>query len=264
MTGETKDAAAVGRAVTGEVEIDASIDRVWQALTDADELMRWFPLEARVEPGAGGSIFMSWKNEFAGTSEVLDWEAPRLLRTTWGELDNTNGPLQVTEYRLESLGAARTLLRVVTSGFPTDAAWDEWVEGTRLGWLVELRSLRHYLERHDGEDRRVVYVRRRVTLPAAEAWSRLMGDDGLDARWRRGDVVADEPGRVLATLPAEVPGALLRASIEPCNMQPGEDARDVTLWLAAWGAAAAPERMAAIDADWRGMLERLFPAGRTV
>src|SRR5687768_3774184 len=98
MTGETKDAAAVGRTVRGEVEIDAPVERVWQALTVADELMRWFPLDARVEPGAGGSIFMSWNNEFSGASQILDWEPPRLLRTTWGEIDNTNGPLQVTEY----------------------------------------------------------------------------------------------------------------------------------------------------------------------
>ncbi len=32
---------------------------VWHALTDAEELMRWFPPLARVEPGVGGSMFMS-------------------------------------------------------------------------------------------------------------------------------------------------------------------------------------------------------------
>lgn len=45
-----------GRSAGGTVEIEAPIERVWRALTEAAELERWFPLEARVEPGEGGSI----------------------------------------------------------------------------------------------------------------------------------------------------------------------------------------------------------------
>lgn len=33
---------------------------VWRALTEAEELTRWFPLQARVTPGEGGEIWMSW------------------------------------------------------------------------------------------------------------------------------------------------------------------------------------------------------------
>jgi uncharacterized protein YndB with AHSA1/START domain len=57
---------------------------VWQALTDACELERWFPLEARVTPGEGGSIYMSWKNEYTGESSILVWEPLHHLRISWG------------------------------------------------------------------------------------------------------------------------------------------------------------------------------------
>jgi uncharacterized protein YndB with AHSA1/START domain len=43
-----------------EIEIAVPIEEVWKALTDANELARWFPLEARVTPGLGGKIFVSW------------------------------------------------------------------------------------------------------------------------------------------------------------------------------------------------------------
>ena len=67
------------RSVEGSLEIDASPERVWEALTTAEDLERWFPLEARVEPGVGGSVWLSWKNEYAATSEIVEWEPARAL-----------------------------------------------------------------------------------------------------------------------------------------------------------------------------------------
>ena len=39
------------------IDIEATPEHVWKALTDAAELTRWFPLQARVTPGTGGSMF---------------------------------------------------------------------------------------------------------------------------------------------------------------------------------------------------------------
>lgn len=245
------------RAVEGSVEIDAPVERVWRALTEAAELERWFPLEARVEPGEGGSIWMSWKNEYAGESEILAWDPPRLLRTAWHW--HAEGAPQLTEYRLEARGGV-TRLRVVTSGFPADSAWDEWVEGTRRGWRFELRSLRHYLERHAGEERSVVHLRRRVPLSREEAWERLFGPEGLGERPLGGEPFHREPPVQYAAVVEDPPDAMLRASLEPCG--PGIDARDVTLMLSAWGAEAA--RVDAVRREWSSLLEGLFPEGESV
>ena len=242
------------RSVEGEVRIEAPPERVWRALTAADELERWFPLEAEVEPGEGGSIYLSWGGEVAGASEILVWEPPHHLRTSW----DWGGA--VTDYYVEAAEGGGTHLRVVTSGFPTDASWDDWVEGTRRGWAYELRSLRHYLERHDGKDRTVVYVRRAVDLEREEIWERLTGPAGLDVRWLEGEVVDDAPPTQRALRPRALEDALLRISVEPGHGADGPSgAMEATLFLSAWGDDRG--RLEGLEKEWRTVLEQLFPEG---
>ena len=64
------------RAVEREIEIDAPLAAVWKALTDADELTRWFPLNAGVTPGVGGSVWMSWTEVLSVSSSMF--ESPRV------------------------------------------------------------------------------------------------------------------------------------------------------------------------------------------
>jgi uncharacterized protein YndB with AHSA1/START domain len=60
-------------------------DVVWHALVDANELRRWFALEARVTPGPGGSIWLSWDDQFEGECPIRIWEPPHHLQTAWPE-----------------------------------------------------------------------------------------------------------------------------------------------------------------------------------
>ena len=246
------------RSVEATIEIEASPEAVWRALSDARELERWFPLEARVEPGEGGSVFMSWKNEYAGESRITVWEPGRHLQITWGFSDEEKEITQLTDFHLEG-GKGRTILRVVTSGFPEDPSWDAWYEGTRQGWAYELVSLRRYLENHPGQDREVVYLRRRVKLPAEEAWERLFGPGGLPSRPLESRPFIDAPPLQYAGH-ADDRNALVRVGTEPCMGQ--ADFRDVTLWLSAWG--APPEDVEPLRREWGEMLERLFPEGETL
>lgn len=242
------------RSVEGTIEIGASPERVWRALTDPRELERWFPLEARVEPGPGGSVWLSWKNEFAGASEITAWEPPRLLSYVWGGPEDA--PPQMTEFTLEGRGGS-TRLRVVTSGFPADASWDDWVEGTRLGWSFELRSLKTYLEDHDGEERHVVYLRRRVPLAREETNERLFGDDGLIRHAPAGRPF-DADSAIQFACEMTGPGGLFRLSNEP---SPG--GRHVaTLFASAWGPVG--EEMDRLADEWRGRLEAALPEGETL
>ena len=250
---------AATRAATGEIEIEAPVEAVWKALTDARELERWFPLDARVEPGEGGAIWMSWRNEYEGASTILKWDPPRHLTTTW-EMHEGDQPPQVTDFRLESKGG-RTIVRVVTSGFPTDAAWDDWVQGTVDGSAFALRSLKEYLERHRGQDRDVVYLRRRVPLGAEEIWKRMAAPGALGSKPLGAEPVFEAPPRQWAALVEKLDGALLRAGSDSCAAsETGE--RDVTLWLSAWGDAR--RELPTIRDDWAAMLERLYPEGREV
>lgn len=254
-TGETGSTADETRSAGGEIRIDAPPDRVWRALTEAADLVRWFPLDAEVEPGEGGSVTLSWRNEFSATSAILEWEPGRHLRTGWGDWHG-DGPGQITDYRLEGRGGD-TFLRVVTSGLPADASWDEWVEGTRLGWGFELRSLKRYLERHDGLERSVVYLRRRVDLPRREAWDRIVAPDALGWPPVEGEPFDVEPPAQYAATLSEPADALFRLSVEP--PAPGGGGRSVVLWLQAWGPAG--DRLREIESRWAELLERVYPEG---
>lgn len=177
------------------ISIDAPPDRVWKALTDPAELTNWFPLAAEVVPGEGGSILLSWGPGLSGRNRIVTWEPPGHLRTTWMEQDakgkQASSAMEdlytqekeaarriAVDYAIQGEGG-RTTLRLVHSGFGTGAKWDKEYDGVGRGWRFELRSLRHYLEHHDGATRKALWVRRPVDLDPKRTWSRLTGKDAL-------------------------------------------------------------------------------------
>ncbi len=179
------------RSIEKEIAINAPIETVWKALTDAKELTQWFPLEAGENPD--GTMWMSWRNEFKFASRIEIWEPPRHVRTVpvqsnWSQ-DKTEkedsasdaNPSwgMATDFYLESRGGA-TALRLVHSGFSLDADWDALYDGTHTGWDFQLRALRHYLENHRGIPRRTAFVREFLKdISREEAWQILFGPKGL-------------------------------------------------------------------------------------
>lgn len=262
------------RSIETELEIDAPIEAVWKALTDGDELTRWFPLDARVEPGKGGSVYMSWKNEYDATSPITAWEENRHFATAW-EMDQSPAPL-VVDYHLETKGG-KTVLRLVHSGFPTDESWEDFYQSVCQGWAFELRSLRHYLERHAGQERGVVYLRRRTPATLQEVWEGVLGSAGMaleqdpkelaegmpyrassptgDA-WS-GRVLICEPALIFAATVNEIGDGLLRFYMDPCQANP--ELSDLMLWVSLWG---RPEsEVDALRVAWSHRLESVFPDG---
>ena len=151
MTTTTKDT----RTIEIEIPVDAPPEAVWKALTDPDELARWFPLEARVEPGEGGSIAVSWGPEIQGLHRIRVWEPEKRLQTTWFEPtemfgtpppraggswdqlireDGESATRLVVDYYLEGREGG-TLLRMVHSGFSRDARCRL---GYSLSWTVRV------------------------------------------------------------------------------------------------------------------------------
>jgi uncharacterized protein YndB with AHSA1/START domain len=178
-------AAGPGREPAGrlelEVEIDAPREAVWEAISEGEGLARWFPLEAAVEPGVGGSILLSWGPGMAGEAPLTGWEPGRRLE--WTEThppkqDGAEATRIAVEFLLEGRGGA-TVLRLVQSGFGPGDEWQDYFDGVRNGWAYFLWNLKVYLERHRGIPRRLVWVRRRGGAPRDEVWRRLLGPRGL-------------------------------------------------------------------------------------
>jgi len=162
-----------------EIEIAASPAAVWKALTDGEELTRWFPLAARVTPGDNGSIFLSWGPECEGEARITGWEPQKLLRVR-EPAGGVAGPDGVTmEWKLEQRGGV-TVVRLAQSAISAggDRA-DEYFGSTEYGWGFLLLNLRHYLERHAGTPRRVAWPRQKTGLSREEAYRRLAAAGGL-------------------------------------------------------------------------------------
>jgi len=179
------------RAIEKEIEINAPIEIVWKALTDAKELTQWFPLEAGENPD--GTMWVSWRAKFKFASRIEIWEPPHHIRTVpvqsnWSqdqtEKENSASAAEpsrgmATDFYLESRGGA-TALRLVHSGFSLEADWEALYDGTRTGWDFQLWALRHYLENHRGIPRRTAFVREFLKdISREEAWQILFGPNGL-------------------------------------------------------------------------------------
>ena len=54
----TDDRTRTDRVLDLTIDIDATLDEVWQALTTGEGIARWFGPYAAVTPGEGGSVSM--------------------------------------------------------------------------------------------------------------------------------------------------------------------------------------------------------------
>jgi len=273
----TTTPASGKRELVNEITIDAPVEAVWKAITEADELVRWFPMDCRTTPGPGGTIWFSWRGSTEGEAKIEIWEPNRRLRTSWeaGDPEKTGTPVRLAdEYTLTAQGANSTKLRLVSSGFGKHASWDGMYDCIRRGWQFELRGLKHYLERHRAQNRAVAWVQQKVDRPLAKMLDTLMGPEGFKsapawtalaegARWSgtnidgtplSGEVLhVDRSGLIVIRLD-QWDGALLR--IEHESMGGGEHG-GLWLWFSIYG--EDPKRVAALEKKWSEKCAALFP-----
>jgi uncharacterized protein YndB with AHSA1/START domain len=142
----------MARTIELERTVDASPDAAFRALTDADELARWWVTSAESDARTGGSY--SYRFEFEDesrnhtyTGEYIDVTPAERVAYPWR---TGLGPTEV-DFRLEPAGGG-TRVRLVHSGWSEGGDWDESVQMHEQGWTFFLDNLKAYLER--GEDSR--------------------------------------------------------------------------------------------------------------
>lgn len=264
------------RSIDVEMEIDAPIEDVFKALTDARELTRWFPLDAG--ENEDGSVWMSWGEGQKFSVGVESSEPPHRVRFVYRQPPPGRDPETLTEadfveiateYRLEARGG-KTVLRLVQSGFGDGTDWDELYDATRTGWAFELRGLTHYLEFHRGRDRLVAWAKATYPGTREQAWDRLMSREGLGelGTLRAGDRYATDSalGEPLTgevrfierptSFVATVDGwnhAFLRVKLEELF-----GLREANVWLSAYDVPKL--EVEALEKRWQIRLEELFSA----
>ena len=286
MTAQTTTNQGTGqgsRKMEKEVTIQSPIEQVWKALTEAEELQRWFPTDAEVIPGPGGKITMKWDDRFTWAMEIRHWELEKRLGLTYRQdkdheaTDAEPGiipddPVELAvDYSLESNGNT-TVVRLVHSGFGLSSNWDDEYDGVSRGWDTELQSLKFYLENHAGVDRQPIWL---VSWPQgdlADIWQKFFGPEGLpfvdtplqdlkagdnyriktqEGQELSGTVVYLQPGSDFVGTVNEYNQSLLRLKVEAYTGKPEAD-----IWLATYD--LEEERKQEFKTYWQGKLNQLF------
>ena len=137
-----------------EVTIEASPERVWALLTEAEHLGKWFgDAGAEIDLQPGGAMSLSWEKYGTFKGRVERVEPPRFFSYRCVSLgfaqgkEPRKGNSTLVEYSLSPDGDG-TRVRVVESGFD-ELQWPEerrreYREGNRQGWEIKTGELADY------------------------------------------------------------------------------------------------------------------------
>ena len=139
-----------------ETVIDAPLERVWEVITEAEHLGRWFgDAGAEIDLRPGGAMVLRWAPDRAHRGRVVAVEPPTRFSYRWAPFKDPGGeePVEgnstLVEFTLQPEGGG-TRLRVVESGFASLATSDAQRtanhEGNTKGWELETDELRTYAE----------------------------------------------------------------------------------------------------------------------
>lgn len=145
-------------AIVAEIDIAAPPERVFRALTDSAELMRWFndtscpvkfwEIDARVGgryryTTEKGSVVVNGISEFECHGEILEFDPPRLLVYTWlGNWHADKALRTVVRWDLTAAGTG-THVKMTHSGLAKEAAARE---DYRKGWPALVAALKRLAE----------------------------------------------------------------------------------------------------------------------
>ncbi|MGE0812902.1 MAG: SRPBCC domain-containing protein [Vicinamibacterales bacterium] len=175
------DRTPPGRHLDLSIDIDATLEDVWQALTTGDGIARWFGPYAKVTPGVGGSVGVGWDPNEMWDAPITVWEPHRHLQTV-SEMPTKDGGVVrlAVDYYVEARdGTVR--VRLVHSGFDDSESWDGYIDGLDAGWTFFLFNLKLALERHRGVARQQLSARFTTTAPVGGTHP-VFGAEALQVR----------------------------------------------------------------------------------
>jgi uncharacterized protein YndB with AHSA1/START domain len=136
-------------AIVRQVRVSASVDRVWRAVTQAEQLAHWFGDSAEIDLRVGGSMTLGWSEYGVTTSGVVERvEEPNVFAFRWQASASLDGGPHSTlvTFTLTQVNGG-TDVRVEETGLaalPGDV-YDRTLEENSSGWTAELADLDAYL-----------------------------------------------------------------------------------------------------------------------
>ncbi|MGH8260580.1 MAG: SRPBCC family protein [Steroidobacteraceae bacterium] len=136
------------RGYAHRIDVPVDVRAVWDALTTAPAIGLWCSPDAGIDARPGGS-FHANVDRITQFEAHIDLYVPlrrmRLIHLTSPLLPSAESAI-VDDFMLEGAEGAATL-RLLGSGFPTDASWDVMYLRRRTGWERALARLKVVLTR---------------------------------------------------------------------------------------------------------------------
>jgi uncharacterized protein YndB with AHSA1/START domain len=140
-----------------ETVINAPVERVWELITQAEHLGRWFgDAGAEIDLRPGGVMTLHWTKHGTTRGRVVAVEPHTRFSYRWAPFKDPSGDepgegnSTLVEFTLQPEGDG-TRLRVVESGFASlatsDAQRQQNLKGNTEGWEFETGELRAYAEK---------------------------------------------------------------------------------------------------------------------
>jgi uncharacterized protein YndB with AHSA1/START domain len=126
------------RTFEHSLTVDAPRDRVYHAITDADELKRWWITDGISEPRPGGRFRYEWKMADPSNDHVQEGTYDAVVDGERVEFPWSGGDSHVTLTLSESNGGTRVSL--VHSGIAADDIFERYEQGWQ-GFLSNLKSV---------------------------------------------------------------------------------------------------------------------------
>lgn len=160
------------------LELRASPERLWRALTEAGELAAWFGQRCEIDLRPGGVAWFDWDEGGLYHARVEVVEPVRRLVVRWATEEGRrveDGPSTVMEWTIEPGRAGGSVLHLRETGFTgPDSRF-----GNVHGWIDELRDLLGLL----AEEPWQAGIRRTYAFDSApdRVWGAIATIPGLDA-----------------------------------------------------------------------------------
>ncbi|MFQ6006799.1 MAG: mechanosensitive ion channel domain-containing protein, partial [Woeseia sp.] len=140
---------SVTRSHRAELEVSASIEDLWTALTDIDYLNRWLALDGEFTPQIGRPFSLSLRDGSEMSGRIDVFMPPRRMRFVIaprkGEDPLSSGPITV-DFLLRSRDQ-KTHLTIGVAGIPASEDWEEYYRLSEDRWQNALVELKHVLHR---------------------------------------------------------------------------------------------------------------------
>jgi uncharacterized protein YndB with AHSA1/START domain len=163
------------RVVVAARTYDTTIDDLWDALTNAERIPRWFlPISGDLRPGG------RYQLQGNAGGEIRTCEPPRHLAVTW----EYGGQASWVTVRLTEEARERTRLELEHIAHVDDKFWDEYGPGAvGVGWDLAIMGLGRHLATGAAVDREAAMAW--LTSPNGKGFVR-----GSSESWCRASIAA--------------------------------------------------------------------------